>query len=77
VSVGPYNEIPIARSDLHAYFRSLVKKMRSNINRQARRLFVFGTTEIVLAEGAQAIARSWPAAQGSILHSSAFSSMAS
>jgi hypothetical protein len=55
VSVEPYNEIPIAWSDLHAYFRSLVKKMRSNISRQARKLFAFGTVEIVLAEGAQAV----------------------
>lgn len=51
VSVEPYNEIPVVWSDLHAYFRSLVKKMRSNISRQARKLFAHGTVEIVLAEG--------------------------
>jgi hypothetical protein len=55
VEVEPYTEIAIVWNDLSAYFRSLVKKMRSNISRQARRLFAQGQVHIVLAEGAPAV----------------------
>jgi Acetyltransferase (GNAT) domain len=55
IDVEPYTEIPIAWKDLEAYFRSLAKKMRSNISRQARRLFAHGSVEIVLVEGAAAV----------------------
>ena len=56
IAVEPYHEIPIIWTDLHAYFRSLAKKMRSNISRQARRLFAAGEVEIVLAHGPEAVA---------------------
>jgi hypothetical protein len=55
VHVEPFNEIPIAWGDLSTYFRSLAKKMRSNISRQVRKLFASGAVEIVLAEGAPAV----------------------
>jgi hypothetical protein len=54
IDVEPYTEIAIVWKDLHAYFRSLAKKMRSNISRQARKLFAHGQVEIVLADGAEA-----------------------
>jgi Acetyltransferase (GNAT) domain len=57
IEVEPYTEIPIVWSELHAYFRSLTKKMRSNISRQARRLFAHGQIELVLAEGPEAVSR--------------------
>jgi hypothetical protein len=55
IEVEPYTEIPVVWDDLTAYFRSLTKKMRSNISRQARRLFSHGQIELVLAEGPQAV----------------------
>jgi hypothetical protein len=55
IEVEPYTEVALVWNDLDAYFRSLVKKMRSNISRQARRLFASGKVELVLAEGAQAV----------------------
>jgi hypothetical protein len=55
IEVEPYTEVALAWNDLDAYFRSLAKKMRSNISRQARRLFASGKVELVLAEGAQAV----------------------
>jgi CelD/BcsL family acetyltransferase involved in cellulose biosynthesis len=54
IAVEPYNDIELPWADLHAYFRSLAKKMRSNISRQARRLFAAGEVEFILAEGAAA-----------------------
>jgi len=58
IEVEPFTEISIRWPDLAEYFRSLAKKMRSNISRQARRLFASGCVEIVLAEGAAA-ASAW------------------
>jgi hypothetical protein len=55
ISVAPHNEISVAWKDLNEYFQSLAKKMRSNLSRQARRLFRAGETELILAEGAQAV----------------------
>jgi hypothetical protein len=55
ISVAPHNEIPVVWKDLNDYFQSLAKKMRSNLSRQARRLFRAGETEIILAEGGQAV----------------------
>jgi Acetyltransferase (GNAT) domain len=54
IEVEPYNEITLTWPDLMNYFRSLVKKMRSNISRQARRLYAAGEIELVLAEGSPA-----------------------
>jgi CelD/BcsL family acetyltransferase involved in cellulose biosynthesis len=54
IEVEPYTEIAVGWKDVNAYFRSLAKKMRSNISRQTRRLFAAGSVEIVLAEGAEA-----------------------
>jgi len=55
IPVDPYHEIDLAGLDLTAYFRSLSKKMRSNISRQARRLFGIGEPELILAHGAEAV----------------------
>ena len=55
ISVAPHNEIPVVWKDLNDYFQSLGKKMRSNVSRQARRLFRSGETELILAEGGQAV----------------------
>jgi hypothetical protein len=55
IPVEPYNEIPLVWGNLRAYFQSLSKKMRSNISRQARRLFAAGEPEIIVAQGAQAV----------------------
>jgi Acetyltransferase (GNAT) domain len=49
--VDPFNEIPITWPDPFSYFRSLAKKTRSNISRQARRLFAAGEVELILADG--------------------------
>ena len=54
IAVEPYHDIELVWDDLHAYFRSLAKKMRSNISRQARRLFAAGEVVLVLADGAEA-----------------------
>jgi hypothetical protein len=58
INVNPYHEIGVVWIDLNAYFRSLDKKMRSNISRQARRLYAAGQPELVLATGAEAVT-SW------------------
>ena len=55
IEAEPYMAVPIVWKDLNGYFRSLVQKMRSNISRQARRLFASGEAELVLAEGALAV----------------------
>ena len=55
IPVDPYHEIDLAGKDLEAYFRSLSKKMRSNISRQARRLFGIGEPELILARGGEAV----------------------
>jgi CelD/BcsL family acetyltransferase involved in cellulose biosynthesis len=55
ISVEPDNEISVVWKDLNDYFQSLSKKMRSNLSRQARRLFRTGDTELILAEGGQAV----------------------
>jgi hypothetical protein len=58
IALEPYNEIPLSYDNLSAYYRSLSQKMRSNIGRQARRLFSNGDPELVLAQGPQA-ASAW------------------
>jgi hypothetical protein len=58
IEVEPYTEIPVVWEQIAPYFRSLTKKMRSNISRQARRLFASGRIELVLADGPQA-ASAW------------------
>jgi Acetyltransferase (GNAT) domain len=54
IPVEPFNEIPLAWPDVATYFKSLSKKMRSNIGRQTRRLYAAGATELILAQGAAA-----------------------
>ena len=54
-TVEPYTEIALVWNSLGAYFQSLTKKMRSNVSRQARRLFAAGEAELILAEGAAAV----------------------
>jgi CelD/BcsL family acetyltransferase involved in cellulose biosynthesis len=58
IRVSPYNEITLVWNDLGGYFRSLPKKMRSNISRQARRLFAAGEPELLLVDGPKA-ASAW------------------
>jgi hypothetical protein len=78
IAVEPYTEIELTWGDLGGYFRSLAKKMRSNISRQARRLFAHGEPRFVLAQGSAATAawfeaycdldsRSWKHGTGSSL----------
>lgn len=55
IAVEPYTEIAMAWTDLAAYFKSLNKKMRSNVSRQARRLYASGQPELILAEGPEAV----------------------
>ncbi len=55
IPVQPFTEVPLAWPDLYTYFRSLTKHMRSNISRQARRMYQTGNTEILLAQGAAAV----------------------
>lgn len=55
IEAEPYNEISVVWKTLPAYYQSLAKKMRSNISRQARRLFTSGVPELILAEGAPAV----------------------
>jgi len=55
IKVEPYNDIPIVWESLAAYFQSLARKMRSNISRQARRLFSNGDVQLILAEGGEAV----------------------
>jgi hypothetical protein len=56
IQVEPITEVALVWKDLNTYFRSLVKKMRNNISRQARRLYATGEVELVLAEGPPAVA---------------------
>jgi hypothetical protein len=58
IAVEPYTEIPLTWPDLASYFKSLNKKMRSNVSRQARRLYASGEPELILARGAAA-ASAW------------------
>jgi Acetyltransferase (GNAT) domain len=58
INVEPYTEIAVVWNSLGAYFQLLAKKMRSNISRQARRLFAAGEVELILVEGAAA-ATAW------------------
>jgi CelD/BcsL family acetyltransferase involved in cellulose biosynthesis len=55
IRLAPHNEIPMVWRDLNDYFQSLARKMRSNLSRQARRLFRAGEIELILAEGGQAV----------------------
>jgi hypothetical protein len=55
IAVDPFNEISLVWPDVGSYYKSLAKKMRSNISRQARRLFASGEAELILAEGPTAV----------------------
>jgi hypothetical protein len=55
IPVEPSNEVTLIWPDVTSYFRSLTKKMRSNISRQARRLFASGKVELILARGPVAV----------------------
>jgi hypothetical protein len=55
IHVAPYNEIQIHWNDLGSYFRSLSQKMRSNISRQARKLYGAGEVRLFYADGAQCV----------------------
>ncbi len=55
IPVEPFTEVPLSWPDSYTYFRSLTKHMRSNISRQARRMYATGKTELVLAQGGTAV----------------------
>jgi hypothetical protein len=55
IPVEPLNEVALIWPDIASYFRSLGKKMRSNISRQSRRLFASGKVALILARGPQAV----------------------
>jgi CelD/BcsL family acetyltransferase involved in cellulose biosynthesis len=56
IRVDTITEIALTWPDLAAYFRSLSKHMRSNVSRQARRLYAAGEVVLVLADGPGAVA---------------------
>jgi hypothetical protein len=51
VPLDPYSEVTLDWADASGYFRSLSKRMRSNVSRQARRLYASGEIGIFLADG--------------------------
>ena len=54
VPLDPYSEVVLDWPDVSEYFRSLSKRMRSNVSRQARRLYASGEIDIFLVDGAEA-----------------------
>jgi Acetyltransferase (GNAT) domain len=56
VELDPYSEVHLQWPDVDAYFRALSKRMRSNVSRQARKLYASGRVELVLVNGSEATA---------------------
>lgn len=54
IEVEPVCELALPWADSKSYFRSLPRHMRSNISRQARRLYATGEVELVIARGPEA-----------------------
>jgi Acetyltransferase (GNAT) domain len=63
VELDPYSEVQLQWPDLAAYFRALSKRMRSNVSRQARRLYAAGDVELIMVDGAEATAAFFDAYQ--------------
>jgi hypothetical protein len=56
VELDPYSEVQLQWPDVGAYFRALSKRMRSNVSRQARKLYASGRVELLLINGSEATA---------------------
>jgi Acetyltransferase (GNAT) domain len=56
VELDPYSEVALQWPDVGAYFRALSKRMRSNVSRQARKLFASGDVTVVMVNGPEATA---------------------
>jgi Acetyltransferase (GNAT) domain len=54
VELDPYSEVALQWPNLEKYFGALSKRMRSNVSRQARKLFASGDVGLVLVDGSQA-----------------------
>ena len=51
IDMPSYCSVPVASDDVRGYFGALSKTMRSNVGRQARRLFAAGDVELLRADG--------------------------
>jgi Acetyltransferase (GNAT) domain len=56
VELDPYSEVQLQWPDVNTYFQALSKRMRSNVSRQARKLYASGRVELVLVNGTEATA---------------------
>jgi Acetyltransferase (GNAT) domain len=56
VELDPYSEVQLQWPDVDTYFQALSKRMRSNVSRQARKLYASGQVELVLVNGSEATA---------------------
>ncbi len=56
VEIDPYSEVDLQWPNVDVYFRALSKRMRSNVSRQARKLYATGNVSLVLVDGPQATA---------------------
>jgi Acetyltransferase (GNAT) domain len=56
VEIDPYSEVNLQWPNVGAYFRALSKRMRSNVSRQARKLYATGDVSLVLVDGPEATA---------------------
>lgn len=60
-AVEPFCTVPVSYESIDGYFRSLSKQMRSNVSRQARRLFATGEVRLLAARGRDEVAPLFPA----------------
>ncbi len=56
VELDPYSEVSLQWRTVEAYFHSLSKRMRSNVSRQARKLYASGDVGLLMVEGPEATA---------------------
>lgn len=56
VELDPYSEVRLQWPDVEAYFRALSKRMRSNVSRQARKLYASGDVGLIMVDGSAATA---------------------
>ncbi len=61
VDLPSFCSVPVAWNDIGGYFGALSKTMRSNVSRQARRLFAAGEVELLRADGIDETAPLLPA----------------
>ena len=60
IDLPSYCTVPVRYLSVQEYFRALSKTMRSNVSRQARRLFAAGEVAIIRAHGAGEVERLFP-----------------